>query len=50
MNKAANQGVKTIWCNARKDKTSFYKRFDMKETEKEFIKEQVEYVVMYKCL
>lgn len=50
MNNVSDLGVKTIWCNARTDKVSFYKRLGMKETGEEFVKEKVEYVIMHKCL
>jgi ribosomal protein S18 acetylase RimI-like enzyme len=38
--------VEELWCNARKDKAGFYRRFGMKETRKTFTKEGQEYVVM----
>jgi ribosomal protein S18 acetylase RimI-like enzyme len=38
--------VEELWCNARKDKAGFYRRFGIEETEETFIKEGQEYVVM----
>lgn len=41
-----NLNVKKIWCNARMDKISFYKRFGMTTTAKRFKRSGVSYVVM----
>lgn len=40
--------IDKIWCNARVDKTSFYKKFGMKETDKTFVKSGINYVIMEK--
>ena len=41
-----NRGLKKIWCNARTNKTSFYKRFDMATTNSKFKKGGINYVIM----
>lgn len=47
----ANQaGVNRIWCNARKSKVSFYEKFGMCETNEQFEKEGISYVIMEKLL
>ena len=38
--------VTTLWCNARKDKTSFYERFGLTQTSNRFVKSGVSYVIM----
>ena len=48
--KLALQNIAIIWCNARKNKTNFYKRFGMEETKEEFFKGGIEYVIMEKKL
>lgn len=45
---AESQGMERIWCNARADKTAFYRRFDMQETDSAFSKSGVDYVIMEK--
>lgn len=45
---AAQKGVHKIWCNARKDKTDFYKKFGLNETDRTFIKGGIDYVIMEK--
>lgn len=47
---AAHLGVNKIWCNARKDKVDFYKRFYLKETEVTFERNGVFYQIMEKEL
>ncbi|WP_251033221.1 GNAT family N-acetyltransferase [Bacillus sp. ISL-7] len=42
--------VKRIWCNARKNKLDFYKKFGLQETNSSFIKEGKSYVIMEKNL
>ena len=39
-------GVSKIWCNARVDKTSYYHRFNLKETDKTYIKGGIDFVIM----
>ncbi len=48
MEEAVNRGVKRLWCNARVETASFYKRFGMQETETRFFKGDIPYVVMEK--
>jgi len=43
---AQSQGVNRIWCNARLDKTNFYQRFGMIQTNELFTKGGIEYVIM----
>ncbi len=50
MQYASDQQVNKIWCNARSDKTSFYKKFGMIETDKRFTKEDQDYVIMEKVV
>jgi GNAT superfamily N-acetyltransferase len=47
---AQNNGVMKIWCNARKNKVNFYKKFGLQETSTSFIKECKHYVLMEKYL
>ncbi len=42
--------IAAIWCNARKDKLSFYQKFGMIATKKEYTKENVEFVILEKKL
>jgi predicted GNAT family N-acyltransferase len=44
----ANRKIKRLWCNARADKTSFYKRFGMLPTSKTFTKGGIDFVIMEK--
>ena len=46
MQEAASKGIKKLWCNARKDKASFYENFGMIKTSHSFIKGGIGYVVM----
>ncbi len=39
-----------IWCNARKDKLQFYKKFGMIATENTYIKENIEFIILEKKL
>ncbi|WP_420581361.1 GNAT family N-acetyltransferase [Reichenbachiella sp.] len=45
---AEQQQFKRIWCNARTDKSSFYTKFGMKETDNTFKKGGIDYVIMEK--
>jgi GNAT superfamily N-acetyltransferase len=47
---AKKSGLRRIWCNARKNKVNFYKKFDFQETNYNFIKEGKSYVIMEKDL
>jgi GNAT superfamily N-acetyltransferase len=44
--KAADFGAEVLWCNARKDKATFYERMGMTPTAETFLKEGVEYIRM----
>lgn len=48
MKYAEEQEIDRIWCNARCDKTSFYKRFGMETTDQFFEKGGISYVIMEK--
>lgn len=50
LEEAAKLGVRYIWCNARKEKVDFYKKFGLIETDEEFERSGVEYVIMGKYL
>ncbi|MDN5211016.1 GNAT family N-acetyltransferase [Fulvivirgaceae bacterium BMA12] len=50
MQYASDQKVSKIWCNARTDKTSFYKKFGMIETDRRFTKGNQDYVIMEKVI
>ena len=43
---AYEKQIKRLWCNARRDKTSFYTKFGMQTIDKTFIKGGVEYIIM----
>lgn len=45
---ARNRGVKRIWCNARKNKVNFYKKFGLQESNCSFTKGGKSYVIMEK--
>jgi predicted GNAT family N-acyltransferase len=40
------KGCRNIWCNARADKTPFYQKFGMQETNQTFEKGGIDFVVM----
>ena len=42
--------VNMIWCNARADKTYFYQKFGMRETDNTFVKGGIDYVIMEKWI
>lgn len=42
------RGVKTLWCNARLDKTKFYQKFGLQATEKKFTKGGIDFVILEK--
>ncbi|PGS55970.1 GNAT family N-acetyltransferase [Bacillus sp. AFS041924] len=50
MKEAQNNRSKKIWCNARKNKMDFYKKFGLQETNDSFIKDGKHYVIMEKYL
>lgn len=43
---AREKGMKRVWCNARLDKSTFYKKFGLKATEERFVKDGVDFVIM----
>lgn len=47
---AKEHGFHTLWCNARVDKTDFYKKFGMFETQETYIKQNVKFVILKKVL
>lgn len=49
-NKLSILNIEIIWCNARKDKVSFYTNFGMEETNIQFTKGGIDYIVMEKKL
>ncbi|MEO9802513.1 MAG: GNAT family N-acetyltransferase [Reichenbachiella sp.] len=46
----AKSEITKVWCNARADKTDFYERFGMIQTEKRFDKGGINYVIMEKSI
>ncbi len=38
----------TLWCNARVDKTDFYKKIGMFETQETYVKQNVKFVILKK--
>ncbi|MFD1778503.1 GNAT family N-acetyltransferase [Fredinandcohnia salidurans] len=48
LKEAKNRGLKRIWCNARKNKVDFYKKFGLQETNFSFVKGGKVYVIMEK--
>lgn len=47
---AQQNKIETIWCNARADKASFYRKFGLVETDRKFNKGGIDYVTMQKIL
>lgn len=43
---AEYKGIKRLWCNARIDKTAYYRRFGMTPTQTTFSKGGIDYMVM----
>lgn len=48
LKEAKNLDLKRIWCNARKNKIDFYKKFGLQETNFSFTKGGKDYVIMEK--
>lgn len=48
LKEAKVHGVKRIWCNARKNKVNFYKKFGLEESNARLIKDGNSYVIMEK--
>lgn len=40
------KGIKAVWCNARSEKTAFYRRFGLSETGERFSRNGREYLIM----
>mgnify|MGYP003633413366 CR=1 FL=1 len=40
--------IEKLWCNARANKTSFYKKFGLEETSKTYIKGGINFIVLEK--
>ncbi|WP_299162338.1 GNAT family N-acetyltransferase [uncultured Tenacibaculum sp.] len=40
------ENLKKLWCNARVEKSKFYERFNLKTTNKKFVKDGIDYVIM----
>jgi len=47
---ATTENIKLLWCNARVDKTNFYKKFGFQETSKTYIKKGVKFIILEKVL
>lgn len=50
MDYVSQQNIKRVWCNARANKTFFYNKFSMAVTNKKYIKDGIEFVVMEKMM
>jgi predicted GNAT family N-acyltransferase len=46
----SNKDIDRVWCNARVEKTDFYKKFGMVSTSQTFHKSGIDYVIMEKIL
>ena len=46
LNMLKQENITKVWCNARKEKTSFYKRFNLDTTDQEFTKGNIDYIIM----
>ncbi len=42
------EGIQKLWCNARVEKSKFYKKFNLEPTDKKFKKDGIDYVIMEK--
>lgn len=47
---AQEKGFHTLWCNARVDKSYFYKKFGMLETTETYVKRNIKFVILRKVL
>lgn len=45
---AQKEGFQMLWCNARVDKTAYYKKFGMIETDKTYVKQHIKFVILEK--
>ncbi|MDN5202270.1 GNAT family N-acetyltransferase [Fulvivirgaceae bacterium BMA10] len=48
MDKVQDLNIDRIWCNAREERSVFYEKFGMKETNQRFVKGGLKYVIMEK--
>lgn len=46
MEYASKKNIKRIWCNARKNKTDFYKKFGLERTNITYIKGGLDFIVL----
>ncbi len=46
INYSKNMGCKKIWCNARVNKISYYKKFGMYETNKTYTKSGIDFIIL----
>tara|TARA_R110002012_G_scaffold321944_1_gene552572 strand:- start:12481 stop:12900 length:420 start_codon:yes stop_codon:yes gene_type:complete len=47
---ATRENIKLLWCNARLDKTKYYKKFGFQETSKTYTKNGVHFIILEKVL
>lgn len=47
---AQEKDFHTLWCNSRAEKTDYYKKFGMIETNKTFVKQSLKFVILKKVL
>lgn len=47
---AKEKGFHTLWCNARLDKTDYYKKFGMFATQETYVKQNIKFVILRKVL
>jgi GNAT superfamily N-acetyltransferase len=50
MKEVKKLGAKKLWCNARKNKIDFYKRFGLEESDETISKDGIEFIIMSKIL
>lgn len=50
INYAIEMGFEKVWCNARSEKTDFYKKFGFEETDETFEKDGYKFIVLEKKL
>ena len=50
MKEVESMNLDKVWCNARVDKTEYYKRFGLLKTEKKYTKGGIDFVILEKNL
>lgn len=50
INYCFSKNISMLWCNARTDKTAYYKKFGFKETHKTYHKKGINFVILEKEL